>query len=162
MANITVKLRVIGIQFHEDIQVPADNATLKGLMDAARAQFKFDYMQAVDGTMATASYLLETPTRSISSGLLYPAGLYSLTDGVAGKNSVTTWQWYLLRNNAQVNEPDCKTNPFANEKLILQNDDKVIWRLLVVSGRNPEKLDTSNFKNKEARLPTETSNVPSV
>ena len=146
--SITVTLRVVGIQFAEKVPITAENPTIKDLMEAARGTARnFEYTTAPDGTLRRVSAILLAPKASISSGLVYQPGLYPLADGVAGENSITTWQWYVIRQDKtddptqvgrQVNQPDGKTEAFSLRKdetdpqppyRFLQDGDTVIWRL---------------------------------
>jgi hypothetical protein len=152
MAAISVKLRVVGIQFQATVSIDKPNPKIVDVMEAARAS-GFDYTVAPDGTLHQASALLPADKKSISSGLLYPAGLYVLADGVAGENSVTTWQWYIIRNNIQLNQPDGKTDPFSSTMSpSIEAGDEIIWRLVVVATRPRIDSSQSSFANKKSRL----------
>lgn len=164
--SITVTLRVVGIQYQVDIEVMAANPTIRDLMEAARAKKdgrNFQYMTAPDGSLHSASAYLPTAKISISSGRLYDAGLYALADDVdaAGKTSVKTWQWYVIRNGQQVNQPDKHVEKFSlpNDQMgpppqyrFLQDGDLVIWRLVVVAVMASVKAGQSSYDSKVGRL----------
>lgn len=81
---ITVTLRVVGIQFKEEVTITVDNPTIKDLMEAARGTARnFEFTTAPDGSLRRASAILLTEKKSISSGVTYHPGLYSLGDGIA-------------------------------------------------------------------------------
>ena len=178
--SITVTLRVVGIQYQEDVKITVANPTIKDLMEAARASGSarnFQFSTSSDGTLHSASAILPAPRESISSGILYPAGLYALDDdvSVAGKTSVKTWQWYLIRKDnpsdinekigRQVNQPDKNTEAFSLPAdapvppapkvpyRFLQNGDTVIWRLVVVAVKPVVKDGQSSFASKVEKLP---------
>jgi hypothetical protein len=176
ISSITVKLRVVGIQYHENVVITVDDPTIEDLMKAARdsgSPRKFQFTTAPDGTLHSASAILPVEQVSISSGKIYHPGLYSLDDDVDidGKTSVKTWQWYLIRRDnpsdaneigRQVNQPDMKTEAFTlprNEKLpppqyrFLQDGDEVIWRLVVVAAKPIVKAGQSAFMSKVEKLP---------
>jgi hypothetical protein len=101
------------------------------------------------------------PVTSKSSGLVYPAGLYLLSDGVAGDSSVTTWQWYLIRNKEQFNTANHEVEPYLLKSPTLLDGDQIIWRLVVVSvgpirtlpaGKTTEPGRVSAYTNKKMRL----------
>lgn len=170
--SITVTLRVVGLQFTEKVTITVDTPTIKDLMEAARGTARnFEYTTGPDGTLRLASAILLAPKASISSGMVYQPGLYSLADGEVGENSITTWQWYLIRRDKtdnpakagrQVNQPDEKTEAFSLPKdatspkpayRFLQDGDTVIWRLVVVAVKPIIKQNQTSFRNKVERLP---------
>ena len=152
MASISVKLRVVGIQFHTTVTIDKANPTIVDLLEAARANSSgFNFVIAPDGTLHQAS-AIKPAGNSISSGRSFPAGLYVLSDGVAGDNSVTTWQWYLIRNGLQINLPNAHVEPFSTHSPTLENGDEVIWRLVVVATRPRIASAQSSFYNKTSRL----------
>ena len=154
MASITVKLRVVGIQFHTAVTLEKQEPKIVDIMEGARLNGSgFNYVVAPDGTLHQAS-ALRPAANSISSGRPYPAGLYVLADGVAGENSVTTWQWYLIRNGRQWNQPNAKVEPFSSFSPIIEDGDEIIWRLVVVATRPRISAAVTSFDNKALRLPS--------
>ena len=152
MAAISVKLRVVGIQFHTAVSIDKKDPRIADVMEAARANGSgFNYVMAPDGTLHQAS-AIRPAANSISSGNPYPAGLYVLADGVAGENSVTTWQWYLIRNGRQLNQPNAKVEPFSTHSPLIEDGDEIVWRLVVVATRPSIPSSESSFINKAARL----------
>jgi hypothetical protein len=153
MASISVKLRVVGIQFHSIVTVDKVQPKIVDVLEAARTNGSgFNYVVAPDGTLHQAS-AIRPAAPSISSGRPYEAGLYVLSDGVAGENSVTTWQWYLIRNGIQMNQPNSHVEPFSTTSPTIENGDEVIWRLVVVATRPRIPASISAFANKTSRLP---------
>jgi hypothetical protein len=152
MAAISVKLRVVGIQFHTAVSIDKKDPRIVDVMEAARASGSgFNYVVAPDGTLHQAS-ALRPAAKSISSGRPYPAGLYVLADGVAGENSVTTWQWYHIRNGRQLNQPNEKVEPFSTSSPLIEDGDEIVWRLVVVATRPRISSSESSFDNKTSRL----------
>ena len=152
MAAISVKLRVVGIQFHTAVSIDRKDPKITDVMEAARANGSgFNYVVAPDGTLHQAS-AIRPAANSISSGRPYPAGLYVLADGVAGENSVTTWQWYLIRNGRQLNQPNAKVEPFSTTSPLIEDGDEIVWRLVVVATRPRIPSSESSFDNKASRL----------
>ncbi len=152
MPAISVSLRVVGIQYQTTVTIDKDSPKIIDVLEAARQNGSgFNYVTAPDGTLHQASAL--NPARaSVSSGRHYPAGLYILSDGTADADSVTTWQWYLIRNGIQVNQPNGKTEPFSKENLTLLNGDSLIWRLVVVATRPVIAGDASSYETKKRKL----------
>lgn len=150
---IKVSLRVVGIQFFkENFEVTAPNPKIRDVMEAARGGPEdFNYVTAPDGTLSQASAILPVAKPSISSGISYPPGLYSLADMVVGNNSVTTWQWYLIRAGAQVNQPNGKTEPFSKVSPTILDGDSIIWRLVVVATQPTIPAGISSFNSKAER-----------
>ena len=155
MAAIRVKLRVVGIQFQTEVSVDKVDPKIVDVLEAARlSECGFNYVAAPDGTLHQAS-VNRPEGKSVSSGIVYPAGLYTLSDGVAGENSITTWQWYLIRNGRQFNQPDGKTDPFLSKlSPTIEDKDELIWRLVVVATRPKIPASQSAYMTKTARLPT--------
>lgn len=164
--SIKVHLRVVGIQFNTEVKLENENPTIRDAMQAARgAPRDFNFTSAPDGSLFQASALLLEPQESISSGRIYEPGLYSLSDSdVVGVNTVTTWQWYLLRNQVppafhpdgkpmqvQVNQPNKHTEKFNLDSPILQDGDTIIWRLVVVAAQATIRKEVSSFDNKAER-----------
>lgn len=161
--TITVRIRVVGIQYQEDVVIPVADPTIKptieDLMIAARdsgSDRQFNFESSPQG-LHTASAFLPARKQSMSSPQVYPSATYSLTDNVrlfddiTKQYSVTTWQWYVIRKDnpndpkeigRQINKPDSRTEAFdkpRNETLpapqyrFLEDGDEVIWRLVVVA-----------------------------
>jgi hypothetical protein len=152
MAAISVKFRVVGIQFHTSVSIDKKDPKIVDVMEAARANGSgFNYVVAPDGTLHQAS-AIRPAASSISSGIPYPAGLYVLADGVAGDDSVTTWQWYLIRNGRQLNQPNAKVEPFSTHSPTIEDGDELVWRLVVVATRPRIPSSVSSFNNKTSRL----------
>lgn len=164
--SIKVHLRVVGIQFSTDVTLENLTPTIRDAMLAARGTSRdFNFTSAPDGSLFHASALLIEPQASISSGRVYEPGLYSLSDSdVVGVNTVTTWQWYLLRNQipsashpdgkpmqVQVNQPNKHTEKFNLDSPILQDGDTIIWRLVVVAAQATIRKEVSSFDNKAER-----------
>ncbi|MGL6073517.1 MAG: hypothetical protein ACRC8S_05065 [Fimbriiglobus sp.] len=148
-----VNLRVVGIQFHKDVTVTKPNPTIRDVMEAARGGPEdFNYITAPDGTLYQASAVLVKDTPSISSGRLFPAGLYELADGVNGDNSITTWQWYLVRGGVQINQPNGLVEPFSTTSPTIQDGDKIIWRLVVVATMPTIAGGSKSYDQKKSRL----------
>ncbi len=156
--TIKVHLRVVGIQYQTTVEVSAADAKIKDVMEAARLQGYFNYVTAPDDSLHQASAILPQDKKSISTNRVYPAGLYSLTDGVVGENSLTTWQWYLIRNGVQVNQPNHIAEKFAVDSRILEDGDQIIWRLVVVATRPKIVASETAYDNKINRLPEVPSN----
>lgn len=150
-----IKLRVVGIQFSKEVTIEKKKPTIEDVMLAAGGGPEdFKFIKAPDGTLQTASAHIRVG-KSISSGREYAAGLYSLTDGAVSGNSVSTWQWYLVRDGKQVNQPNGKIERFSDPlpaAYALQDGDMIIWRLVVVlvSPTLPKK--GSSFDAKIASL----------
>ena len=130
-----VKLRVVGIQFSKDVTVEKKKPTIEDVMLAAGGGVEdFKFIKAPDGTLQTASAHIAAG-KSISSGRKIAAGLYSLTDGAVSGSSISTWQWYLVRDGKQINIPNGKIERFSDPLpagYALQDGDTIIWRLVVV------------------------------
>jgi hypothetical protein len=157
LGNITVHLRVVGIQFQTSVTIDKTDPKIVDVLEAARNNGSgFNYVVAPDGTLHQAS-ALRPAGQSISSKRTFPAGLYVLSDGVAGDNSITTWQWYLLRKTTsgfvQQNVPNSHAEPFSKESPILQDGDQIIWRLVVVALRPRIDASQKSYENKQSRLP---------
>ena len=150
---VTITLRVVGIQFQTDVKLDKATPTIRDVMEAARGGPRdFNFASAPDGSLFQASALLLEPTESISSGRRYEPGLYSLADNdVVGTNTVTTWQWYLIRDGKQVNQPNKITEKFNLMSPILQDKDAIIWRLVVVAAQATIRVEVSSFDNKAER-----------
>lgn len=151
--GVTITLRVVGIQFKADVKLDKANPNIRDVMEAARGTPRdFNFTSAPDGTLFQASALLLTPTASISSGRMYEPGLYSLADNdVVGTNTVTTWQWYLIRDGVQLNQPNGVTEKFNLYSPILQDKDTIIWRLVVVAAQATIRAAVSSFDAKAER-----------
>jgi hypothetical protein len=150
---ITVTIRIVGIQFLANVVLNKENATIRDVLEAARGgERDFNFTSAPDGSLFQASALLLKPTASISSGRIYEPGLYSLADNdVVGTNTVTTWQWYLIRDGKQVNQPNGVTEKFNLNSPIIQDNDTIIWRLVVVAAQATIRAQVSSFDNKAER-----------
>lgn len=148
-----ITLRVVGIQFKEDVYVDVDKPRIEDVMKAAEAQIPgFKYQKAPDGTLHSVSaHIAAKP--SISSGRNYAAGLYSLADGVVGENHISTWQWYLVRDGEQLNTPNGKIERFSDEsEFELKDEDTIIWRLVIVLAGPTIPCDVSAFQCKASKL----------
>lgn len=130
-----IKLRVVGIQFSKEVTIEKKKPTIEDVMLAAGGgPTDFKFIKAPDGTLQTASAHIATG-KSISSGRKIEPGLYSLTDGMVSGNSISTWQWYLMRDGKQVNIPNGKIERFSDPlpaAYALQDGDMIVWRLVVV------------------------------
>jgi hypothetical protein len=152
---ITVTLRVVGIQFQKTVTVNATNPKIKDVMEAARGGPEdFNYITAPDGSLFQASARIVDPAfKSRSSNRPFPKGLYILADGVAGTNSVTTWQWYQVRKGVQLNQPNRKVEKFTTDSPTIEDGDEIIWRLVVVAVAPaiPDDGPSSTFETKKIR-----------
>jgi len=150
-----VKLRVVGIQFSKDVTVEKKKPTIEDVMIAAGGGAEdFKFIKAPDGTLQTASAHIAAGT-SKSSGNKIAAGLYSLTDGAMSGTSISTWQWYLVRDGKQVNLPNGSIEKFSHPlpaEYALQDGDQIIWRLVVVLVAPTTPKKGSAFEAKAAML----------
>jgi hypothetical protein len=130
-----IKLRVVGIQFSKEVTVEKKKPTIEDVMVAAGGGSEdFKFVKSPDGTLHTVSAHI-AKGKSISSGTEFAAGLYELTDGAVSGSSITTWQWYLIRDGKQINLPNGKIEKFSQPltgAYALQEGDSIIWRLVVV------------------------------
>ena len=154
MAAINVKVRIVGIQFRTSVTIDKTDPKIVDVMEAARQNGSgFNFVVAPDGTLHQAS-AIRPAGNSESSDRPYPAGLYVLADGVAGENSVTTWQWYLIKKDGrQQNQPNRIVEPFSTMSPTIEDGDEIIWRLVVVATRPRIPSSQSAFENKVSRLP---------
>jgi hypothetical protein len=150
-----IKLRVVGIQFSKEVTLEIKKPTIEDVMLAAGGgPTDFKFVKAPDGTLQTASAHIALG-KSISSGRKIEPGLYSLTDGAVSGNSISTWQWYLIRDGKQINLPNHKIEKFSDplpKELALQDGDMVVWRLVVVLGGPTTPKTGSAFEAKVAML----------
>jgi hypothetical protein len=146
-----INLRVVGIQFSADVTVTKKDPTIEDVMLAAGGgTTDFKFVKASDGTLRSASAHIPDK-KSASSGNPYKAGLYELVDGPLTSNSVSTWQWYLVRGGKQLNTPDGKIDKFSKKLppgLALQDGDQIVWRLVVVLTEATMPKGKSNFEIK--------------
>jgi hypothetical protein len=159
---ITVTLRVVGIQFNVDVVLEKANPSIREVMEAARGTPRdFNFISAPDGSLFQASAKILVPSISISSGRSYQPGLYSLADNEnVGTNSITTWQWYLIRDGKQINQPNQRTEKFNLESPVLQDKDTIIWRLVVVAAQASISAKISSFDNKAERTTVAATEAP--
>ena len=150
-----IKLRVVGIQFSKDVTVDVKKPTIEDVMYAARGGAEdFKFIKAPDGTLQTASAHISAG-KSISSGRKIAAGLYTLSDGAVSGSSISTWQWYLVRDGKQVNVPNGKIERFSDPlpaAYALQDGDTIIWRLVVVLVAPTLPSAASSYDSKVAML----------
>jgi hypothetical protein len=150
-----INLRVVGIQFQKEVTVDKKKPTIEDVMYAAGGGPEdFKFIKAPDGTLQTASAHIPKK-KSISSGREIAAGLYSLSDGVVDGNSLSTWQWYLIRDGKQINAANGKIERFSDPlpaAYALQDGDTIVWRLVIVLNSPTLPKSGTSFEAKVARL----------
>lgn len=150
-----IMLRVVGIQFLEEVNVTKPNPTIEDVMIAAGGgSSDFKFIKAPDGTLHSVSAHIPAG-KSKSSGKHFPAGLYSLSDGPLSGAAVSTWQWYLIRDGKQVNLPNAKIEKFSKplpKEYAMKDGDMVVWRLVVVLVGPTTPKTGSAFDAKVAKL----------
>ena len=148
-----INLRVVGIQFQAAVEVQKENPSIRDVMEAARGTPRdFNFISAPDGSLFQASAKVLEPAPSISSGRLYEPGLYSLADtDVVGTNTVSTWQWYVIRAGVQINIPNGRVEKFNVDSPVLQEGDSIIWRLVGVAAQATLRAEVTSFDNKAER-----------
>jgi hypothetical protein len=151
--KLTVQLRVVGIYFNTPITFESANPTIASLMYEASKQLPID----LPGGFAYTSTLSTDPSVvSVSHnysgrfdfdgngsssdpvdgptlrGITLPAGIYelkeqSIADGLVG------WQYYVVRDNQVVSTTPASRGFLSYAKFLLQDGDKVIWRLVGIA-----------------------------
>jgi hypothetical protein len=132
---MSINLRVVGVYFQEDIDLPVTPTTsIKDVMDAAQTKF--------------AGFSYETTSRSKTlyvvsnkvSGIAQP---YVLRDSDRKRappkagDVIQTWQSYIIRDGKPVPAIRVKPDEFPSfEERIVQDRDSVIWRLVSIVKRD--------------------------
>jgi hypothetical protein len=110
---MSIKLRVVGILYNNIVTLPSGSGTVKQVLDAARGQSGpgryFGYVasatnpnqpEAISVTAIAARYA--NPVTSVTSGKIYPAGLYYLAETSAGNSQLSIWQYYIFDSQGRV------------------------------------------------------------
>jgi hypothetical protein len=150
-----IKLRVVGILYNNVVTLPGGSGTVKQVLDAARVQPGsgqcFGYVAsatnpcqpgAISVTAIAARYT--KPIKSVTSGKIYPAGLYYLAETYAGSSSLSIWQYYIFDKQGRVvgandKYPSDPTNPgggkinfFNAATAIVPDGGSLVWRLVAI------------------------------
>lgn len=153
---MSIKLRVVGILYNNIVTLPGGGSgTVKQVMDAARGQSGpgryFGYVAsaanpaqpgAISVTAIAARYA--NPVTSVTSGKIYPAGLYYLAETSARNSQLSIWQYYIFDSQGRVvgpndSYPSDPTNPgggkinfFNAATAIVPDGGSVVWRLVAI------------------------------
>ncbi len=150
---MSIKIRVVGILYNNTVTLPGGSGTVKQVLDAARAQPGpgqfFGYVAsatnpnqpgAISVTAIAARYA--NPIKSLTSGTIYPAGLYYLAEASPGTSPFSIWQYYIFDKQGRVvgtngSYPSDPTNPgggtinFFNTATV-PDGGSVVWRLVAI------------------------------
>ncbi len=144
-----VSLRVVGI-FYDQSDIPfTQGMTVKSLLDEATHNpggeaNNFGYLSNTDvltnGGMkeSVTAFFANYPNgvTSKTSGTVYGAGEYFLTESMVGNPRYSVWQYYVFDASGTFQPNPMPLQSFATRKL--NDGDKVIWRLVeILSAPNP-------------------------
>jgi hypothetical protein len=152
---MSIKLRVVGILYNNIVTLPSGSGTVKQVLDAARVQSGpgryFGYVAGATnpsqpGTISVTAIAARytQPVKSVTSGKIYPAGLYYLAETSAGISQLSIWQYYIFDSQGRVVGPNDSypidpTNPgggkinfFNDFTAIVPDGGSLVWRLVAI------------------------------
>ena len=141
---MAIKLRIVGNFFRMDVDLAS--GTVKDVLDAAVTQSRptrtrFRYTVEMKNNLSspttfTASYA--DSFTSSDSGIMYPAGTYSLAEDLDRRPAYTVWQYYLFDADNNFLNRGRGFVPFDDPATTVTSGQSVVWRLVsVLAGPNP-------------------------
>lgn len=97
----------------------------------------FEPNRGTNQDLSTCVAKYAEPFRSLSTGTVYPAGVYSLTDKIGGNGQDLVWQYYLFdENNKRLLKPGFST-PFsevsADPSMQIKDGYTIVFRCVVIT-----------------------------
>ena len=162
--KLTVQLRVVGIYFNTPITFESASPSIASLMYEASKQFPIDLpggfaytsTKSTDPSVVSISHNFNgrfdydgngSTADSVDgltlAGETLKAGIYELIEqSIAG--GLVGWQYYVIRGKDVVSTTPPSRGFQSYSKFILQDGDKVIWRLVGIA-KTPVKR-TSRYE----------------
>ena len=136
---MTISLRVVGIFYRTDVDLPG-GGSVKDVLDAAQSQItagtSFTYSAVTtNGTTSPNMFraFYEASFKSGASGLQYPSGEYMLAEDLYSRPAYTVWQYYIFDSEGRFINRDKGFIPFDDPvKAKVEDGQAVTWRLVSV------------------------------
>jgi hypothetical protein len=146
-----IKLRVVGILYNNIVNL-SGGSTVQQVLDAAVANpgpqaSGFGYIPTgPQGRTSVQAFKVRypKPIKSVTSGRMYPAGIYFLQESSAPQGPQNVWQYYIYDSEGRVVGPNNNvhvdpTNPgggtinyFGSASAIVPDGGSLVWRLVAI------------------------------